>query len=507
MEMFLGLVCSALFASPGLSMKVVGASLFKNGYAVVVREAALGGSGEKILDEVPNATLGTLWITASPGVKFQSVVATTVPTSTESPVASLDEFLKANEGKTLGFKLSTAPDALQRGKLLSYSGDTAILQTENETFAINRGLIQWVVGDRGLQWKKTVQGRKPAYRFMTESPPDGELYILSLERGLTWAPAYLVDISDPKKLSITSKATILNEFTDLDNLEVRLITGFPNVPYITLPDPFSLSVSFDQFTGALMNAGTPDAMRRSGGFGGQMMQNSAPMSSFSEAFNISNLPGIQSEDLFFYRQPGVTLKRGDRGFYILFKSESAYEHIYTWDVADQVVDNAYRPNPQVPQDEVWHSLKFKNESKQPWTTAPAVTVKDDQVLGQDMLTYTTVGTETLLKITKALDVKAEASEIETSRAKESIVIAGYNYIEVTLKGTLQIRNLKSEAVKLRVKKELSGTVVSSTDSPEVVAIPKGLQSINPTQCLTWHVDLKAGDKKELTYVYKVLIRP
>lgn len=506
--MLLSWIVATSIAAPSLKTRVIGASLFKNGFAVIVREADLGGSGERILDEVPNATLGTLWITASSGVKFKSVVATTAPTSTETSASSLEDVLGANVGKQVAIKISTAPDALLRGKLMSFSGDTAIIQNETETFALNRGIIQWVSGDKGLQWKKTVTGRKPAYRFQTEGPADGKLYILSLERGMTWAPAYMVDISDEKKLSITAKATIINELTDIKDLEVRLITGFPNVPFVSVLDPFSINVSFDQFTGGLMNLGTADAMRRNAGFGGQMMQNAAPMETrFDEAFNVSQLPGTQAEDLFFYREPGVTLNKGDRGYYILFRSESEYEHLYEWNVADQVVDNAYRPNPEVPQNEVWHSLKFKNNSGQPWTTAPGTTIKDGQILGQDTLSYTSAGSETILKITKALDVKADASEEEVSREKDYKQIAGYNYIEVTLKGTLRVQNMKSEAIKLRVKKELSGTVVSSTGNPDVKAIPKGLRSINPTQCLTWEVNLKPGDKQDLNYVYKVLIRP
>src|SRR5688572_9941841 len=81
-------------------------SLFKNGFAVVVREAKLGASGEYSLDELPPAVLGTLWITASRGVKLDEVVVGNKETEVDRPATSLDEILQANVGKVLTFRLS-----------------------------------------------------------------------------------------------------------------------------------------------------------------------------------------------------------------------------------------------------------------------------------------------------------------------------------------------------------------------------------------------------------------
>ncbi len=68
--------------------------------------------------------------------------------------------------------------------------------------------------------------------------------------------------------------------------------------------------------------------------------------------------------------------------------------------------------------QVWHALRLTNNTSIPWTTAPAETVSGGQVLGQDAINYTPVGTEATLKITVAVDVKADQAEFETRPAAQ-----------------------------------------------------------------------------------------
>ena len=81
--------------------KIVGASLFKNGYAVIVRELPLPASGEVLIKQPAGAALGTLWVTASEGVTIDSVVSTKIETEGKTNLTSLDALLTANVGKVL----------------------------------------------------------------------------------------------------------------------------------------------------------------------------------------------------------------------------------------------------------------------------------------------------------------------------------------------------------------------------------------------------------------------
>ncbi|HVL39661.1 MAG TPA: hypothetical protein VM328_09765 [Fimbriimonadaceae bacterium] len=497
-------LCAGAVVAP-VEAKVVSASLFKNGYAVLVREAPLA-NGETIISNIPQGALGTLWVTASPGVRLREVVGTSITSEQTSNAKSLDEIISANVGKTVRLRMG---DKEVVGRILSATGSIVILESAQGVSAYAKGAVTSITAGKDLVWKTSVKTTSKAYRIRAEAPAGAKVYILALERGLTWAPAYAADITNPK-LDLTSKATIMNDLADLNGIEVRLITGFPNMPFIGVLDPFTLSNSVDQFTMALMNMGAPGQFRDAPG--ALMQQNVAfgrMGESFSAAFDTSTMSGIQSEDLFFYTLPRLTLKKGERGYYVLFNFASDFEHLYEWSIPDDVQGDQYRPQQTERPAEVWHSLKFKNNSKQPLTTAAAITTKDGEILGQDILTYTSPGAETTLKITKALDVAAESLEEEVGRERRSLPYGGvgnYPFDEITLKGTISVRNHKSEAIKLRITKLLSGELVSADHDPMIVKMAKGLRAVNPRVRLVWTVDVPAGQKKDVIYQYKVLIR-
>lgn len=498
------LAAGALLApAPQIQTKAISASLFKNGYAVIVREAQIPGSGQFTIEDFPQAVLGTLWLTASKGVLIREAVVATEESTSETEAASLDEILVANVGKTLTFTVNGRQTTEITGKLLSASGPILVIETANVTRVIQKASVSEVASSTGeLVWKIKRTTQKKVVRLKTESAGAGKIYLVSLERGLTWAPAYSVDISSPTELQLVSKATILNDLVDLNDIEVRLITGFPNIQFLNLWDPFGLAQSVDQFTNSLMQMGTPPQMR---GSGRMMSQNAAPATDFSEAFPVNNTPGFGAEDLFFYRQPSVTLKKGERGYYVLFTMKSPYEHIYEWDIPDYVNESQYVRRDEEPPSEVWHSLKFTNTAKQPLTTGPATVFKGGEILSQDLLSYTSAGGEGKVRMTKALDVKVEESEEEIARKRDEVPIRGSYYDLVTVKGTLLVQNRKSETLKLKITKDLTGELISAELNPKVKSVAKGLKAVNPRQRLEWTITLKSGEKAQITYSYKVYI--
>src|SRR5687768_8307338 len=103
--MITSLLLGATLAVAPTPAKVTSASLFKNGFAVVVREASLA-NGETIIENIPQATLGTLWITASPGVKLRQVTATQHEIKKDVDAQSLDQVIAANVGKAVRLQIS-----------------------------------------------------------------------------------------------------------------------------------------------------------------------------------------------------------------------------------------------------------------------------------------------------------------------------------------------------------------------------------------------------------------
>jgi len=320
-----------------------------------------------------------------------------------------------------------------------------------------------------------------------------------------------VDISDEKTLRLTAKATVMNDLVDVSGIEARLITGFPHVRFIGVPDPLTGGVSIDQFLQSLMSSGTPAQYATPGA----MSQNAARASdaAYGEAaftpFDPSGLEGIQAEDLFFYRQPGVTLKNGERGYYVLFQAESPYTHVYRLDIPDTAASfsrEASLSPQQAPPLDVWHTLKFTNTAKMPLTTAAAITVQDGQMLGQDMLDYTSPGAEASLKITKALEVHAEDQEEETARERGAVRRGDtFLYDLVTVQGTIAVTNRKPKDVQMKVTKVTLGEAVEASAGGKTTKSPVGLRSINPMSRIVWEPLLKPGESLRLTYTYKVYV--
>lgn len=487
------------------SMRVVSASLFKNGYAVVTREAPLSGP-DTMVEGLPVGSLGTMWITATPGVTLQEVARTEREQQIENPISSLDDLLAVNKDRTVTIEYSD--DKSRTGVVKSVTGSVLILESADGIFAIPKNQVLRVMGT-GLTWTskitKKVAGLRVKSRITGANP---KLIVIALERGITWAPAYSVDISDEKKLSLVSKTTILNDLADLENIELRLITGFPNLPWVGYFDPLTSGMSVDQFTAMLIAAaGAPRVAEPRGLAMAQNAMRADRRSTFDEAFEMPSLPGISAEDLFFYRLPGVNLKAGERGYHILFKVESDYQHVYTWDVPDAIAVSDYRGLPEGPGD-VWHSLKFKNTSERPFTTAPATTFKDGELLGQDLLYYVSAGADALVRITKALDVRAEGTEEELERQRLAIhqPNIGLYFDLVTVKGTLQVKNRKTDKVRLEISKEITGDVVAADGDPKITKTAKGLRQTNPRAIIEWSKELAAGESLTLTYTYKVYVR-
>lgn len=482
--------------------QIVTASLFKNGYAMVVRKLPVTGNSTTTTD-IPQSALGTFWITTTGTLKIAELVATQEERKASGNPASYPEFLSLNIGKQVTLRTVNLGDVT--GKLVSVQGDTIMIDRGETIQMFGFGEVRAIsVGKDGI----TTTSRTTMHRVLRfKTTGSGDLMMYGLERGITWSPAYAIDLLDDKKLSLTAKSTVLNDLGALNNVDLKFVTGFPNVPWATLGEPLLSGQSVDQFTNFLASVGNP-----AGGFGGRrdaMSQNMAPgaaAADFGQGFEVNTGGGNQSEDLFFYNRAGVTLKKGDRGFYVLFQSQSDYEHLYTVDFTDSIQSNTRYVGGQEGPSDVWHSLKLKNTSGQPLTTAPVTVFKDGQILGQDTLMYTSAGAPLMVKMSKSLDIRVEATEEEIKRERGALRTPnGVVYDLVTLKGTISLRSFKTTDVAMRLQKETTGEVTESTGNPAVVKLAKGLIEINPRSKLTWTPTLGAGKTMEVTFTYKVYV--
>jgi hypothetical protein len=483
---------------------------------------------------------GTFWVySPTDGAAVRSAVAFEKESSQTTQTVSVAEVLEANVGQTVELRISEKETV--RGKLIAVPANRlpesaqyaanryaypsfappqevatlVLLQTTNGMMALNKNSIQQVTStDAPLRTSIERKKRSPALQLqVANQDAKGRLVVQYLAKGITWSPSSAIDITDPSKARLTTKAEIVNEIEDLDNVSVNFITGYPNLQFADVIDPIAMRGDLAAFLNSLLNPPPPGQAR--GRRGAVMQQAVLANTAYASEDMIppfANLPqeGQTREELFFYEQKGVTLKKGERGYYPLFTMQVPYEHVYEWKIADTLDEQErYRgSDSREPEkaEEVWHSVRLTNSGNVPWTTAPAMTMQGGQLLGQDLIYYTSPGGKTTAKLTQAVDLKAEQAEYEVERKRNAANFYGYSYDLVEVRGTLKVSNFKTKDVTLNITKDLSGEVQKTVPEAKVDQIAKGLKKVNPHCLLCWELPIKARDKIEVEYFYKVYVR-
>ncbi|MFI4911256.1 MAG: hypothetical protein ACIAQZ_06265 [Sedimentisphaeraceae bacterium JB056] len=524
------LFLSSCIAKP-VSDKINTIALFKNGsgYFLSSVEIDEGVSDFEIMPEVAPAN-GTFWVSWPKGISVSSLVAEEVDYNEEIEAVTIVELLKANVGSQVKLKVG---DDYVTGTLKSFDeknssdeylpykpGSQSIIpniKAEMITVETDSGMLVMsasrVSSVSFLDWKMsrstTRATKKVALKgYLTEESTGAARIDMSyIGQGITWVPSYVVDISKDGKAFLTAKALIINEAADLQDVKILLITGYPNLEFNDTFSPISMKNSLAEFLASL-GGSTPSAGR------GVMMQNMAKSARFdmvaesAAPINYGDAAqGKQIEDMFFYPLENISLNKKQTGYYPLFSTEVDCKHIYKWDIADNI-DRYYRYNNNQTQEDpvVWHCIKLKNSTAQPWTTAPVETVKKNLILGQSTLDFTIPGDEATVKITRAGEVKANQVEYVSKRVANSATFFGTTYDEVTIEGSLFVTNAKKEAVDVEISKVLTGKILNTSPDAQIEKTATNVGQVNETQKLKWNVEVDASDKLELKYSYKAYLR-
>jgi len=436
--------------------KTVAVAAFKNGLAFVVRQGSVElHSGEGRITPIPNATLGTMWL--APG-EANSVLDEVV----SYRYAALREDPNSHE------KAAEIRSAL-RFKILGAMDKT-------------------------------------------------DMTLGYIEHGIGWTPSYMISLTDDKTARITMQAVVMNDAEDVTDADVFFVVGVPNFAYSETPSPMSLQQNLLSFM--------KDAERRDGGnyrqfsnaIAGQLVADELKEydakrePSFGQT--VTELSGAPEEDLFLYSRRSVTLERGERATYNVFSSTVNYEHIYEWEVMDpQRVDaygNPVQNNPNVAdasiRNSIWHSIRLKNNTKFPWTSAPTMVISGTKPVSQDTLPYTPKDASSSLRITIATDIRSSHEEREVARQQNVQRRHGNEFDLVTVEGKLKLKNYKSKEVRVDVGKTLRGDVEAQSDGGKAVKLGEAIQTDNPLSRLTWEIPLKAGEERVVTYRYKIFVR-
>jgi hypothetical protein len=349
-----------------------------------------------------------------------------------------------------------------------------------------------------------------------------ELTLMYFGPGIRWIPAYRISLGDNGKADLVMQAEILNEAEDLAGVVTDLVVGVPNFRFKNVVSPMSLEATLrntlqqtapqlmtQSMSNVLMSQRLGDAREFAG-------EPPMPPSAGVPALP-SELAGSESQDLFFYHIPRLTLLAGERAAIPLTRSEIPFKHIYTWDVAfsrsgtEAVPSEGLRLSPvKLLKNDVWHQIELSNETKVPWTTGAALVMEGYRPIAQELLTYTSVGATCKLPLTVAVDIHGAYSEEETNRELKAVHFDGNDYVRISKKGTLTVTNHKKESIPLNITCGLGGNATKASDGGEISLGDfsaedwrdfRGSPALNGHSTIKWDVTLKPGETKEVTCEY------
>lgn len=515
------------------SEKINTIALFKNGSGFFMSsfEIPAGADSFEMMPLVTPAH-GTFWVSRSQGRQIISLVSQEKDIDKKITAVTTLELLKANVGSRV--KLAVRDEYIM-GKLIGFEEkqternfapyrpgkavfppdfktQIVMLETDSGICALDAAQINGVTFLTDKINRDTVESEKRVVVSGKLEPAEQNtsLYMSYVGKGITWAPSYIVDITDNENVTISAKCIIINEAADIENTKILLITGFPQLEFADINSPLAMTGSLADFLAGLdsgQTAGYGRGVTSNVTTQRMMVMEAKAADSFAPISYGAAAEGQQLEDMFFYPIENVTLAKDQTGYYPLFSQKVDCKHVYKWDIANNI-DTYYRysQQPQQKEETVWHCIKLNNNMNQPWTTAPVETIKDNLILGQSTLDYTLPNDEAVIKITRAGAIKANQAEYVSQRVPNATSFFGVNYDQVTVEGSLYITNTKDIAIDIEVSKTITGKTVTTSPKAEIKKTITNVGQVNENERLEWKVNVPAGEKTELKYSYKAYLR-
>jgi hypothetical protein len=510
--------------------RVTEVTVFKDGHALVLaRGSAKLEDGWCRTQEVPVPVLGTFWsFVADNDAQVDVVRSAMIETKVDRPCMTLDEMIQANTGKTatvIEHLKDTAP-ASHTGKLLgilSYEapqenvtiGTTppgvdvygrylqpqpipeaatvtarvdagfVMLEIENSVKLIKREHITSIsLGDRkpGTTHTDTRMVREIAMHVVSKGKPvnkQSEVGVVYLQKGIRWIPDYRIQLADDGKARLILQGTVINEMADLEKVNLHLVVGVPSFVMKDLLSPLALREVGLKLSSYFRPPAPGDRNRQDYNYMANSTMSQQAVVSFGGESPQPGGPDIptegQQEDLFLYDQPGFSLKKGECAIVQLLDVTVPYEDIYTWEIAPVPPMELWQNFGQEQQRQLaasltgakaMHVVRLTNTGAIPWTTAPAAVYKHGTIMGQQLLTYTSVKNKVDVPVTVATDVNTKKEDSEAGR-EENVQMNGQSHTKFLMRGELTVTNFKDKPVHVVITRKAIGTATRATEGGRI----------------------------------------
>ncbi len=511
-------ICLLLFAHSLFGQNSQHLYAFKNGSAFCIRKMQVQApEGFYLLKEMPQATFGTMWFDA-PSNAVRSVVSTQEDVSQSVAPTTLAQMLKANIGKKMTLVLQENAKSVE-GTLVNLENNLLTFKTlQNNWLSLTADQVRMCEFHEQPNTSYEEKNKSKVLRIeFAKKAKEQSLEMMYLQKGISWAPNYLIDLSSETEAKLTLRAAVFNDVEDLENAQINFVVGVPNFAYDYLNSPLSSSEKGISFLQRLNNQSNQSYTHH-----GSVSRADISRQSMSNSYSVNfgsqedDLPatstaqeGEKAEDFFFYNAQNINLKKDGRAYYDVLQAVISYQHLYEVKLPSNQQNDYSRELSSQPHNEVWHSIRLTNNTKLPWTTGTALITKTieniEKPLSQDKLSYTPIGGKQQIRLTIAPDISVKDSERELERKTDIKLKDGEYYDLVTVNARIEIKNYKDKEVKLNIERLITGTTVSCSHTWKVENIFSIYQGHNPQNKASWEVELKAGASTEINYQYKIYL--
>jgi hypothetical protein len=486
-------------------LKSKSVTIYKNGTAFIHRSGKVSLKKGDFLwsDNLPNAIYGTFWF-SSPTGKINGISSSQGLVEEKREWNSFFELLQANVNREV--KITTSDDETITGVIISIKGGSGSGVAIIKSGASHSVLKEYNIKRVDFVGKYQKEIKSEEYKTTITVDFDGlkteeNLNVMYLTQGFSWTPMYKLVLNTRTEGDLEIRASVVNDAEDLKNTELNLAAGNPNF--------YTIAEYSD-----LLNFGV-NMYKRSDRFA---FTNQSKLLSFGN-YSLderkrevdANIVAQGLEDLHLMKLENISMKKGERAFFDLYKDKVKIEHKYVSNLKANTVYNRYAREytSSEPNTVVSHQIKVYNETKNPYSAGTILVSKKlngfYETVGTAKLEYTPIGDCAYVNIATAPDITVKQKEKEVERSQQRKIFNSYNYVSITVSATITIENFKNEKVSMVLHRDIDGDLQKSSSewtSEQVI----GAVGVNPKNKVTWEFDVEGGKKKEITYSYTAYVR-
>lgn len=505
-----GIVAAFSSMTAQQSLPTVNVSIYKNGSAFFTKNGTIPVTNDTALVPVPNAVIGTYWLTSPKENLIKSISYKSKKITTKIKDGDVRELLRANVGKTVSMSIPAT-----EGKTQTVTGTIAGFYEMMSMVKISDGsktrLIPFsTISDISLDGINDYFMRDSivymAQIIPTKTVSQLEVTETSLQSNISWIPSYYLSLKDNKSARLEMKSLIENYSGEaLTQTNTELIVGMPQLGLGLSPDP----ATTQGFTHA--GGGYNPVMQQSM-YANSFKARSMGMMESADALSVAPISTFSAEtesgdDLFIYKLGKITLPKHSKASFPVFADNISYKDIHECEISDITnFENMKYIQPNDNTHDVFHSIEITNSTNYPLTSGTImVTDKDGRFTAQDQLKYVPKNAKGIIRLTKEINIAVKNSEEEIERYDNVKKIKKVALNKVKIRGTITVNNYDQDTKTITIKKNINGTITDEDDG-KVTKVSQYYGN-NPMSKVTWEITVPAGGKKEITYEYETLFFP